>query len=185
MNARRGFTLIEIMIAIAIIAMVMAVAIPNFRGRSPRYERESFIAQVNGIMQVAWQHTLATNALHRVTFDLKKRRVSIDSAPPGAEQKKGDPEFTVLKSWHAPTSFSWEKQFKVKQFLIQGFDEMTRSAHRQTQEVYFFIMPDGITQQITINLLDTKDTIGNKPRKFGLVLNPFSAQFDTYDTFQK
>ena len=185
MNARHGFTLLEIMIAIAIIGVVMAISVPYFRGRTPRYEREEFIAKVNSLAQVAWQHTLVTHTLHKVTFDLKNRRASIAFAGHGAEVEKGEPTFTPLTAWHAPTSMVWDKRFKIRQFIINGFDEMARSAHRETVEVYFYIMPDGIAQQVTINFLDTKDTINNKPRKVGLVLNPFTAQFETHDTFQK
>jgi hypothetical protein len=38
---------------------------------------------------------------------------------------------------------------------------------------------------VIINFLDTKDTKDDAPRRVGLVLNPFTAQFKIYDAFQK
>ncbi len=47
-------------------------------------------------------------------------------------------------------------------------------------------MPDGLTQTVTMNFLDTKQlNAAGKPRQFGLVLNPFNAQFKVYDGFQR
>ena len=74
---------------------------------------------------------------------------------------------------------------QIKQFNIEGFDEMSRyGVGRKTTEMWFYIMPDGLTQEVTINALDTKDLKNNKPRPFSLVLSPFSAIFKYYDTFQ-
>jgi hypothetical protein len=42
-----------------------------------------------------------------------------------------------------------------------------------------------MAQDVVMNFIDTKDTQDGKPLQVGLVLNPFTAQFKTYDTFQK
>jgi hypothetical protein len=63
---------------------------------------------------------------------------------------------------------------------------MDRYVGRSSDKVWFFVIPEGLTQAVTINLFDTKDLLQNKkPRPVGLVLNPFSAQFSVYDQFQK
>ena len=55
-----------------------------------------------------------------------------------------------------------------------------------TDNVWFFIIPDGLTQEVTINFVDYDDMLPNgDARQFGLVLNPFSAQFKLYDTFKQ
>ena len=56
---------------------------------------------------------------------------------------------------------------------------------RQTTELWFFIVPEGLAQDVVINLLDMRDKDRGKAKQVGLVLNPFAAQFKSYDSFQK
>jgi len=183
MNRPQGFTLIEVMVSILIIALLGALIIPNFRARTPRYERELFVARLGAQVQAAWQHALITRTLHKVVFDLKGRRVWVEYARKGQDEK-GQPAFRPLKQWHGVGPMQWDERFKFKQFMIEGFDEMDRSTDRATVEVFFYVVPDGLTQEVTINMLDTKDTIERRPRPFSLVLNPFTARFEYHDSFQ-
>jgi hypothetical protein len=56
---------------------------------------------------------------------------------------------------------------------------------KNVQELWFFLVPEGLAQQVTINMIDTVDTFDDKPRHIGLVLNPFLMQFKVYDAFAK
>ena len=63
---------------------------------------------------------------------------------------------------------------------------MKRFVGRDTGETWFYVVPDGMTQRVTINMTDGNDIdSGGRPAKIGLVLNPFNAQFAAYDTFKK
>jgi hypothetical protein len=154
--------------------------IPNFAGRGPRYEREQFIARLNAITQFAWQQAIAQHKLHTVEFDFEKRRVHIEVAD-DVQPKKGELKKKPITD-RLGTSFVWPAQLEIKQFFIEHVNEMSG---RKIKSAYFVIMPQGLTQEVIINLFDIKDTIDNRPRKVGLVLNPFSAQFSVYDTFQE
>jgi len=184
MVRNQGFTLIELMITLLIVGMLGALIVPNFRTKTPRYEREQFVARLGAQVQAAWQHALITRTVHRVVFDIKNRRVSVEYACKVRGEKE-KLEFQELKNWHGVTPIQWGAQFKIKQFIIEGFDEMSRSTDRATFEVFFYVVPDGLTQAVTINLLDTKEMSNRKPRQFGLVLNPFTARFEYHDAFQK
>jgi len=183
MIRQRAFTLIEVMISLAIIAMLAALVLPNLRTRTPRHEREKFVARLGAQVQAAWQHALVTHTLHKVVFDFKKRRVHVAYATKQRDEK-GQLRFKTLNNWHGVQPMVWEPQFKIKQFIIEGFDEMTRFSDRAVAESFFYVVPDGLTQAVTINFFDTKDTIGRKPRQCSLVLNPFTARFSYYDSFQ-
>ena len=181
MALRKGFTLIELLIAIAIIGLMMAAIIPMFQ-QQPGYERKQFIAHLNSLVQRAWQESIITKTVHRVVFDVKKREAIIEkNMTPTAINKL---EFSPIKGMNA--QFRWPITIDIKQFFIEGFDELKRFTGNAATSIWFYIIPDGMTQQVTINAVDRTQLIGEKrPRPFGLVLNPFLAQFKEYDTFQK
>lgn len=180
-----GFTLLEILIAIAIIAVMAIVVVPNMGNKRPGAERKAFVAKLNALTQLAWQNALAQNRLHRILFDFKKKTVSVEQA---TDQKdaQGQPKFMPSKITYLDTQIEWPEYLQIKNFFIEGFDEAKRFVGRDTGETWFFVVPDGLTQKVTINITDTADRLVNgRPKKIGLVLNPFNAQFKTYDTFKK
>lgn len=180
-----GFTLLEILVVLAIIGILMTVVVPNFRNMLPGRERKLFVAKLNGLMRTAWQRALAERKIQKISFDFDKRLIWLESAT-GAI-KEGNPEFAKAKGAYIPTTLKIPKVIEVKNFIVEGFDEMGRyGAGRKTTESWFYIIPDGMAQMVTINFLDTSNlNAAGKPRQFGLVLNPFNAQFKVYDAFQK
>ena len=181
---QQGFTLIEILVAIVLIGIMATIVVPSLTRGTGRYGREQFIYQLQALVQLGWQSALSTGKIHRVLVDIDKRAISLGSAS-GTFDKNGDPEFKPAKVLFVKSSMTWPAHIQIKQFNIEGFDEMSRyGVGRKTTEMWFYIMPDGLTQEVTINALDTKDLKNNKPRPFSLVLSPFSAIFKYYDTFQ-
>lgn len=173
-----GFTLLEILIVIAIIGS-MSVLIPNLGQRKPRYAREQFIARLNSLCQFAWQQALSTHKLHAVEFDLNKHHVSVQRDT-GTRDEKGFPKTEQVKG--PRSKFDYPANLEIKQFIIEHHDEIKRAeSGSKTSQVFFYIIPEGLAQEVTINFVDKKD----KARTVGLVLNPFTAQFKKYDTFQK
>ena len=153
------------------------IVMPNITRLVPKRERQEFINKLQELVQLGWQSALASGTLHRVHFDLDKRVVTLGIAT-GKHDAKGEPEFAVTKLYFARSAVTWPAHVQIKQFFIEGFDEMTRvSGNRKTNEIWFYIMPDGLTQQVSIGLLDTRDLRGGKPRMVTLELSPFSALF--------
>lgn len=181
-NKQSGYTLLELMIVFLVVAVIATVLGPSlFTSRKPRYEREEFVARLNSLVSVAAQQAILERAVHSLEFDFKKRFVEIKRAPyPGAQADNFEP-VKGLSSAH----YTWPEQFEIKQFIVGGSDLMKAFSRKDTGEAWFFVVPDGMTQEVIINFLDTKDTIDDNARKVGLVLNPFTAQFKTYDLFQK
>lgn len=184
MNNRSGFALLQILIALAIIGMVMSVLIPNLRPRSIRYEREQFITQLNALMQFAWQQAVITHKKNRVTFNFEKRTVTVLEET-DQKQQDGTPVFKQLKGGFIKSSLIWPENIQIKEFLLEGDDLLKKFAGRATGEVDMYLVPEGLAQDVIINMIDMKEKVGGRPKQVGLVLNPFSAQFKKYDTFQK
>jgi type II secretion system protein H len=183
---KSGFSLIEIMVAIVLVGIMAAVIVPNLRPRKAKYEREEFIAKLNALTNLGKHNALMRNKTHRILVDLDKKYIELQ-AETDKKDEKGEPAFEKAKTGgYINTTFAWPKQMEVKNFYVEGFDEMEQVGGRSTKQVWFFIIPSGLAQTVTINMFDTKDKIGGgKPRPVSLVLNPFSAQFKVYDTFQK
>ena len=178
-----GFTLIELIIVLAIIGILATIVVPNFRGRSPERRRKEFISRINALVQVAWQDAVATRKLHRVVFDLKKNNMSLETQT-NKKAATGDPVFESMRTRYLNTVYEWPADtFEFKNFYIGKRDEIQLTLKETGKgKIWFFITPEGLAQDVIMNIVDTKE---QKLIEFSLVLNPFSAQFKEYDTFQK
>jgi len=179
----KGFTLIELLAAIAIIGLLAAIIVPNIGKRSPKESRAKTLAKLNGMVQLAWRNAIVTNKIHSIKFNLKDGAISVEIAT--GKYKKGEPTFKPLDRSYISTEMAWPNNLEVKQFIIEGKDEI-KIRGRTDISSWFYIMPDGLAQDVIVNFIDTKDLQPDEqPKTFGLVLNPFNAQFKVYDTFQK
>lgn len=182
--SKPGFTLIEILVAIAIIAVVATAVIPNLWQRKPYYERQQCVRNFNALSNMAWQKAITTHKIHKVHVDFARRTVFLQVESDDRDEK-GDPVFVPVKGAYTVTSFVWPKNLEIRNFYIENFDEMSKYTSGQAKEAWYFVYPEGRAQPVTINMIDTKDRYAGKPRHVGLVLNPFSALFKEYDTFQQ
>jgi len=181
---RKGFSLLELLIVIAIIGVLGVVLMPNIQRSTPRYEREAFIARFNALLQYAWQHALVTHTTQQITVDIAKKTITLLQES-DEKDRSGAMVFKPIENPVQDTMCPLPDQINIKQFFIEGFDMMAKFSRAKAATVWFYIIPEGMTQDVVVNLVDTKDMHDNKPLHVGLVLNPFTAQFKIYDTFQK
>lgn len=180
-----GFTLLELLVAIALLGVVAAIVIPNVRTKGSAAQREEFAVKVNALTKFAWQNAVVTRVTQRVEFDFQNKKITVTQAT-GGQSLDGTPQFGPVTRAYLATSISIPPQFECKNFYVEGFDEMGRFAGKKTEAVWFYLIPEGLAQSVIINIIDTKDRAKTgRVHEMSLVLNPFSAQFDVYDTFKQ
>ena len=95
-----GFTLIEMLVALAIIAIIMAIALPRLTRPSDGVRLAAAAREVTGALRLTRSASIAANAEHVWRLDVEKRRFSASagsaerSLPPDirAELKVAEPE---------------------------------------------------------------------------------------------
>ena len=180
-----GFSLIEIMLGIALLGLVMAIVVPNFSGQVPRAQRQKFIATLNAVVRRAWLKTIESARPHKVLFNFNQRTVTIQERT-AQKDAAGKFIFKDVNAHYIKSGFVWDERFKIEQFYVEGVDEVGKNGTgSQTEDVWFFIVPEGLAQEAIINILDTKDAVSDGDgKRVGLILNPFSVEFEVYDDYQ-
>lgn len=167
-----------------IIAIMATTFVPQLWRRAPRYERNQFIGKLSSLTRFAQQHAITTNRLHQIFFDLAAGTVTLKEQGQGRDEK-GEQSFVPLKDSPFPSIITIPSQLQIKQFFIDGSDAMSAFVGRPTEKVWFFIVPNGLSQSVIINMVDTKQLVAGRPKPVGLVLNPFTLQLNVHDEFQK
>lgn len=183
-NDCNGFGLIEFLLVLMLFSLVVTIISPAFLRMFPYYERQQFVSRFNGLVQSAWNQTLATNSVHRIYVDIAKKRIVVQILDSKTIDEK-EPTFLPVKQGFAAHGITIPNQLDIKQFFVNGFDEMSRFASRKTAQVWFFIDTKGIVQPVVINIIDNKDLFQQQPRQFSLIINPFQATVTMQDDFAK
>lgn len=72
---RTGFTLVEIMVAIGILGIALAIAVPSFRGTMDRARVDRVESELQSDLRLALSHAKATGRAVRIQFDETGYRV--------------------------------------------------------------------------------------------------------------
>lgn len=170
-TVRRAFSLLELVIAIAVIGIMLTVGIPRFTRRSALAERQRFVQGLNGLMTSAYVHAVETGIQHRVLYDFGQRTFVI-------EQRKQDGSYASLADMLLNGKQIVPAPYEFEQFIINKIDEMATPTARST--AWFYIGGNGVPQDVRITLITSAE--GEEEERLWLVLNPFSTQFEAYDT---
>lgn len=181
----RGFTLIEIIIVIAIMAVLALVVVPQLWRHRPAYERNQFVSQLSSLISSGLLEALETQKLHRIYVDLNQKKVRLERAT-DKKQSSGDFVFEKVARSYQMTEFALPEEVTIKNFYINAHDEMAQSIQTTTKAIWFYLMPDGTSQAVIINAIDMNDldSQGN-PAHMSIVVNPFTLQVEQYASFQK
>ena len=170
------------MVVIVIIGIMTTMMVPMFRGQNSQQKRMAQVAQLNKLMQGAWQNAITTDKLQKVEFDFTQQRIVLTQAK-AAGLTTGEQQFESTGPGVLIDNIKWPDTYRMVNFYIEDKDEMS---YGERDTAWFYIVPDGLAQQVIINFVDEKES---EDRGFevetSLVLNPFYAQFKEYNEFQR
>lgn len=154
-----------------------SVLAPRLAPRTARAERENFVSQLNSVLRAALTQAIITQNLYQIYWNLETRVIEIRKHT-GAYDRAGDPICKPIQIPYGAQNVTIPERFIVKQFSIEGINELAGS--RSIKEVWFYIVPDGIAQQVTVVFIDTHEDVTDAEKKLTLVLNPFTVQYEQH-----
>lgn len=179
---RSGFSLLELVIVIALMAIMAVAIVPNLR-KSTTLEPKEFVVKLNALMQTAWQQAVLFNRVQRVKLNFADKKIVLFEERTGSDKTDKESNFVPVTGAYLDTQLAIPPGYSVNTFYVDGKDNTPGT---KLTEAHFFVMPSGVAQAVILNMSFVDEDYPELPVwKFGMVLNPFSAQFEYYDTFQR
>ncbi len=177
----RGFTLVEIMLVVAILAAIMGIAVPKLKKSNSNIK--SFMRELSVLSIEVRHYARLKNATYRIVFNLKGKEdsyfveasnhaVMVKSA---AHQKLED-EMNKEDKPSSPFS-KVDKPLKQERFLpsnlfIKSVETKSHAEPITKGTAYIYFSPEGLVDQSVVQLTDGKDLT------WSLVFNPLTGHAD-------
>ncbi|HUR44315.1 MAG TPA: type II secretion system protein [Candidatus Saccharimonadales bacterium] len=182
--AESGFTLIEIMIVVILIGIMTAMIIPEMKGTFQDALLRSTARKVIEVLNLANSQAVSLNQVHKVIFDSRLHRYSIEQSVHGREEHGGSPQGDLAGgSGEIHTSLSIELQ-KMEAAATEREDEpdsekaQDEAATDRRQDAIAFY-PDGTADATELLLKDREGY------KLVLRINPITARVQVVEQEQE
>ncbi|MDQ5890972.1 MAG: hypothetical protein QG604_846 [Candidatus Dependentiae bacterium] len=171
-NARiSAFSLIEIMIGLAIIGIGASMVMPRLLRRSPTIEWPALNQELNNILYFARQEAITTQKVHRLTFNKKKRSITVEARE--GDTEKGVPKYVSVYSTYFTAEYEFPEQITLEWVKLGKkdlFDEHKGIA-------WCYVVPNGLVQDVSVKLVrDDRGAISSKVFNAAPFLGTFAEE---------
>ncbi|MGZ6250584.1 MAG: prepilin-type N-terminal cleavage/methylation domain-containing protein [Candidatus Chromulinivorax sp.] len=180
---QQGFSLIELAIVLALLGLLGAFMVPNLFKTQLGAERKEFLASFQALIKDAVLRSIVENKVHQIYLDIAHETIQLRMYDEKSIEHNKHKQFKLVQDQYYKTQIPFLKHFSIKNFFINGVEEIRPGT--KMEDVFFYIMPDGTSQAITINIMDEYEDGISADVPMSIVISPFYARMQTYETFQQ
>lgn len=179
---QKGFGLFEMIIVLSLLAGLGAMVVPNLFRSQTTAARKEFLSSFRDLLQHAVLHAVYENKTVQVYINVESEKIQLRQFDEQVVEENKHKKFSEIKADNFKPYISLPSSLSIKNFVINETDEVRSQA--RLQEVWFYIMPDGTSQPVIVNMID-RDDREEKDIPFSFVINPFYARMSSYEGFQE
>lgn len=180
--AQPGFSVLELTVVFALLALLGAFVVPNLFRAKQGAQRKEFLSSFEQLVQDAVVRSITMNKVHQIFIDIAHEVIQLREYNPQSIEQSEYKKFVLVKDANYMTEIKFLKRCQIKDFFINGVQELRPGT--ASLDLGFYVMQDGTSQAIIANCID-QDEDGIEPEvKFSIVINPFYARILVHETFQ-
>lgn len=180
-TTQAGFSFLELMVVFALLTLLGAFVVPNFFKNKQGAERKEFLQSFESLLKDAILRSIMTHEMHQIYLDIAHQAIQTRTYDAASIETNQHKKFKQVKDADYLTQINFLKRFTIQNFYINGVDEVVPG--NAMQDVMFYVMPDGTSQAIMVNLVDQDEDGLTADIPFSFQINPFYARMTTYDAF--
>jgi general secretion pathway protein H len=188
MNNKRGFTLIEILVALAIASLMIGIGLPSIK-RVFRTNIKSAAARVSSVIRFAYDSAIIKHKLHRIVFDFEKKTYWVeistkDNLIDSDIKEDQDLEVESISDKDKNEAKAKSKNFSAypgepgKPYKLPGgiifedVENLTTQKKITSEKAYLYFFPHGLTEALIIRL----NGGASKTGYYSIKVNPINAK---------
>ena len=178
-SSSKGFSLLELMVVLALLGFLISMVTPRLSRRSPSSEWKTITDQLNNLVQFARQESIVEQIPFRLVFSQGKNKtadyVLVEKLDTTKEVQKQ--VFSPVHSTYTPTRYEFAESVKLRA-IFSGKRELLLESGKAP----CYIVPEGLVQEIFVQLVRTEN---RKEECVTLKMLPFEGQFDLIEKLLK
>ncbi|MCX5923128.1 MAG: hypothetical protein NTU89_01030 [Candidatus Dependentiae bacterium] len=179
-NTNAGISFIEVLVVLLLISLFASFVIPSFFRNQKGAVQKQFFSDFSHVIADTVHQAISSKKIHQVFFDFNKHEIKVKIHHITTDETDKHKQFKQIPFGEFESQMKIPEQLTIQNFFINGTDEIVQNS--TTHDAWFYIMPDGTSQAININILDQQEEANNK---FSISINPFYSQVKLHDAYAK